>query len=87
MVHRLTQIGLRMIWIVQIVTQFVNCKLKDADPVEWLTDILNRLPDHSANLMEELLPHLWKKIEARYRIPDVVRRTIKGQQELSGPLA
>lgn len=40
---------------------FACCKLNDIDPVEWLTDIMNRLPEHPVNRVEELLPHLWKK--------------------------
>ncbi len=37
------------------------CKLNEVDPVEWLEDIMIRLPDHPINRIEELLPHLWKK--------------------------
>ncbi|MCB9294479.1 MAG: transposase domain-containing protein [Lewinellaceae bacterium] len=35
------------------------------DPVEWLEDVMIRLPDHPVNRIEELLPHLWKKAEDR----------------------
>lgn len=40
---------------------FACCKLNDVDPVEWLTDVMDRLPEHPVNRIEELLPHLWKK--------------------------
>ncbi len=40
---------------------FACCKLNDVDPVEWLTDVMARLPQHPVNRIEELLPHLWKK--------------------------
>ncbi|MCK9411140.1 MAG: IS66 family transposase [Prolixibacteraceae bacterium] len=39
------------------------CKLAGVNPLEWLTDVLNRLPDHSAKRIEELLPINWKPIE------------------------
>ena len=44
---------------------FACCKLNEVDPVEWLTDVMLRLPDHPVNRIEELLPHLWKKAEDR----------------------
>ena len=40
---------------------FACCKLNDVDPVEWLTDIMDRLPDYPVNQVEKLLPPLWKK--------------------------
>lgn len=42
---------------------FACCKLNEVDPVEWLADVMLRLPDHPVNRIEELLPHLWKKVE------------------------
>ncbi len=38
-----------------------TCKLWGIDPVEWLTDIFNRIQDHSALHLEELLPNAWSK--------------------------
>ncbi len=49
---------------------FACCKLNDVNPVEWLEDILLRLPEHPINRIEELLPHLWKKTEVN--IPELV---------------
>jgi transposase len=37
-----------------------TCKINDVNPADWLTDVLNRLPDHKANRLEELLPNNWK---------------------------
>lgn len=37
-----------------------TCKINNVNPSEWLTDVLTRLPDHKANRLDELLPHIWK---------------------------
>ena len=37
------------------------CKMNEVDPLEWLTDIMQRLPHHPDDQIEQLLPHLWKK--------------------------
>lgn len=42
---------------------FACCKLNEVDPVQWLEDVMIRLPEHPINRIEELLPHLWKKRE------------------------
>lgn len=39
---------------------FGCCKLQDVDPNEWLLDVMQRLPNHPVNRIEELLPHRWK---------------------------
>lgn len=39
---------------------FATCKINQVNPMEWLTDILNRIPDHKANRLTELLPQNWK---------------------------
>jgi len=39
-----------------------SCKLANVNPMAWLTDILTRLPDHSANKLTELLPKNWSPI-------------------------
>ena len=38
---------------------FACCKMHEVDPLDWLTDVMQRLPDHPINKIEELLPHLW----------------------------
>jgi transposase len=37
------------------------CKMNEVDPLEWLTDIMQKLPHHPDNQIEQLLPHLWIK--------------------------
>ena len=39
-----------------------SCKLAGLDPMEWLTDVLKRIPDHSSQRLSELLPHNWKPL-------------------------
>jgi transposase len=40
---------------------FATCKVHNVNPLEWLTDVLNRIPNHPINKIHELLPHLWHK--------------------------
>jgi transposase len=44
-----------------IYTLIETCKLNDADPQAWLTDVLARLQDHPAKRIAELLPWNWKR--------------------------
>jgi transposase len=37
------------------------CKVNEVNPQEWLTDILDKIPDYKANKIAELLPANWKK--------------------------
>lgn len=37
-----------------------SCKINNVNPYEWLEDVLNRIPNHPVNKLEELLPHRWK---------------------------
>ena len=39
------------------------CKMNEIDPLEWLTDIMQRLPHHPDNQIEQLLPHRWEKMK------------------------
>jgi len=39
---------------------FGICKLHGVNPQQRLTDVLNRLPDHSVLKLDELLPNNWK---------------------------
>lgn len=36
-----------------------TCKINDVNPFEWLREILRRIPSHSVNKLEELLPNNW----------------------------
>lgn len=40
---------------------FACCSGAGVNPTQWMTDVLNRIPDHHANKLDELLPHNWKK--------------------------
>ncbi len=39
---------------------FATCKINNIEPMAWLTDVLNRIPEHKANKLSELLPQNWK---------------------------
>lgn len=41
-------------------TFFANCKTHNINPQEWLSDVLNRIAEHKANKLSELLPQNWK---------------------------
>ena len=38
-----------------------TCKLHAVNPLEWLTDVFERIPTHPAKRVAELLPHHWQK--------------------------
>jgi transposase len=40
-----------------------SCRLANLNPNAWLTDVLNRMPDHSIQKLSELLPINWKPVE------------------------
>lgn len=44
---------------------FATCKINEVDPLNWLTDVLNRIQDHKANRLSELLPLNWKKLSVQ----------------------
>ena len=35
---------------------FATCKLNGIDPLKWLHEVIQRLPDHHVNKLEQLLP-------------------------------
>lgn len=39
---------------------FATCKINEVEPLAWLTDVLERIPDHKANKLSELLPQNWE---------------------------
>jgi len=41
---------------------FASCKAHNINPFDWLKDVLQRLPEHKANKLEELLPHNWRPL-------------------------
>jgi len=38
---------------------FASCKANNINPFDWLKDVLERLPEHKANKLYQLLPHNW----------------------------
>lgn len=38
---------------------FAGCKSAGVNPLEWLTDVLQRISEHPINALDELLPHKW----------------------------
>lgn len=39
---------------------FATCKINGTEPLAWLTDVLNRISEHKANKLSELLPAYWQ---------------------------
>ena len=39
-----------------------TCKRNGVEPFAWFRDVLTRIPSHSINQLEELLPHNWKPL-------------------------
>lgn len=44
-----------------------SCKLHNIEPYSYLKDILERLPDHPINQIDDLLPHQWKPQQAEQK--------------------
>lgn len=40
---------------------FATCKVHNINPQEWMTDVLQRLPDYNIQELDRLLPHKWEK--------------------------
>ena len=38
---------------------FASCKAAQVNPLEWLTDVLKRIPEHPVNKLDQLLPTNW----------------------------
>ena len=49
-------------------TLIQTAKLNDVDPQAWLADVLARIPDHSVNRLDELLPWHWAKEKGLCRL-------------------
>jgi len=41
---------------------FATCRTHNINPHTWLCDVINRIPEHKANKLDELLPHNWKPL-------------------------
>jgi transposase len=42
-----------------------SCRLAGVNPEAWLTDVLGRIPDHSVQRLDELLPINWKQTKQK----------------------
>lgn len=43
-----------------ILRRFVSsCELNKIDPFAWVQDVLTRIPTHSIQKLDQLLPHNW----------------------------
>ena len=42
---------------------FASCKVQGINPRQWLQDVLQRIPTHPVNQLDQLLPHQWQPIE------------------------
>ena len=42
---------------------FATCKTNNINPHTWLCDVLNRIPEHKANKLYELLPQNWTPLK------------------------
>jgi len=58
-----TEAGARHIGIVQ--SLLVTCRLHDVDPYDYLVDVLQRVGQHPASLVEQLTPRVWKTLFAK----------------------
>jgi hypothetical protein len=38
---------------------FATCKMHEVEPFAWVKDVLNSIPEHKINKIEELLPQNW----------------------------
>ncbi len=47
-----------------VATLIMTAKLNDIDPLAWLADVLARINDHPARVVEDLLPWHWKPDQA-----------------------
>ena len=57
-----TELGARHIGIVQ--SLLVTCRLHDVDPYDYLVDVLQRVSQHPASLVEQLTPRVWQTLFA-----------------------
>lgn len=44
----------------RLYTLLGTCKINSINPYEWLKDVFERIPSHSINKIQELLPHKWR---------------------------
>ena len=53
-------------------TLIETAKMNDVDPEAWLTWVLDRLPDHKINRIDELMPWEWERTRHLSNLPEVL---------------
>lgn len=43
---------------------FATCKINNVEPLAWATDVIQRISEHKANKLSELLPQNWKPLSS-----------------------
>lgn len=54
-----TEIGARHIGVIQ--SLLATCRLHEVDPYAYLVDVLQRIDEHPASRVDELVPRVWKE--------------------------
>lgn len=49
-------------WAAMLYSFFGTCKLHQINPLEWLTDVLTRMPGYTKDRFQELLPQNWSPL-------------------------
>lgn len=57
-----TELGARHVGILQ--SLIVTCRLHGINPYDYLVDVLQRVGQHPADRVQELMPRMWKKLFA-----------------------
>ena len=57
-----TELGAKQLGMVQ--SLLVTCRLHDIDPYDYFVDVLQRVGQHPAHLVQQLTPRLWKELFA-----------------------
>ena len=57
-----TELGAKHVGIVQ--SLLVTCRLHDIDPYDYFVDVLQRVGQHPASLVQQLTPRCWKPLFA-----------------------
>ena len=57
-----TELGAKHVGIVQ--SLLVTCRLHDIDPYDYFVDLLQRVGQHPASQVHQLMPRLWKPLFA-----------------------
>lgn len=50
-------------WAAMFYSFFGTCKKHSINPFDWLKDVLERIPEHKANKLDELLPQNWQQLK------------------------